>query len=126
MNWWLSFDATSYPWYIDFPIWIATFAYTIFVIFKMSQFIRESHVYNKEKHRYDLKIREGLKETFFENETHFTLYDIFRMAFIIIPIVVGLFVLLLKAGAWNLFPLLRKILGIKLFRIEKEKSDDAK
>jgi hypothetical protein len=65
----------------------------------------------------------GMKWTFFDEYegTHFTLYDLLRMIFFLPGIVLGIVFMLTRAGAINFFPFLRKIFGLKLFRIEKEK-----
>jgi hypothetical protein len=113
-------DITPFGFYVDLIIYLLLVAYAIYALIQTFHFVNNAYRYQyKQKRR--LSVRAALKGTFWDDEDYFTLYDIIRLVFIIPPIIAGFFILLLIEGAYNIFPFLRKILGFKLFRIEKEK-----
>jgi hypothetical protein len=79
------------------------FAYAIYFICRSWQIWRETN---------DFGIKEGYKEVFIGTDRHFRLYHLVRTIFDIPPMILGL-----------LFPLLRKILRMKLytFKVEDKK-----
>lgn len=95
-------------------LWIAFGFYTLV---KTIQYVHEAHYYDRG--RYRVSVSRGLKGAFFEDQSHFTLYDIIRLPFILPSIVIGTAILLLREGIWQFFPFLRKIFGFKLFKFKK-------
>lgn len=70
----------------------------------------------------------GIREVFFDdNEEYFRLWDIVVVVFYSPAIAMSFIYLLMKAGALEFFPFLRRIFGVKLFRIRKPgvKKDEA-
>lgn len=62
----------------------------------------------------------GLREVFFDTkEEYFRLWDIVVFVFYVPAIIMSFVYLLMKAGALEFMPFLRRVFGFKLFRIRK-------
>ena|SRR6185312_6879774 len=68
-----------------------------------------------EKHPF----RAGLKRSLYPNQTYFRIWDVIRTPFMVPGFLLGFIFFLLKEGAWKFIPVLRKIFGIKLFKMGK-------
>lgn len=65
--------------------------------------------------------RKALKDTLYPKQKYFRVWDIVRTPFMLPGYALGLLFFLLLHAAWKFLPLWRKIFGIKLFQLEKDK-----
>ncbi|MNQ66120.1 hypothetical protein D3C85_806020 [compost metagenome] len=79
--------------------------------------MKEHDWYNKTRLQF---LGYGIREEFFDTkEEYFRLWDIVVFAFYLPALAMAFVYLLMKAGALEFMPFLRRVFGFKLFRIRK-------
>lgn len=95
-------------------VWWQLLVSILFTLFTIYQGVKTFALIEQEG-----SLGKGLREAHFDEQDAFTLYDIFRMVFFVPAIIFGVTLVLLKSGALQIFPFLKKILGVKLFAFKK-------
>jgi protein-S-isoprenylcysteine O-methyltransferase Ste14 len=106
---WLWFEFYGIVWWYIL-LTVGFIIYTIYLAFRTYGEFDWASDNNK-------SLRTAVRESLYPKQQYFRIWDIVRTPFMLPGFILGFLFFMLKEGAWKFIPVLRKIFGIKLFKL---------